>query len=70
MIKDLNYRYTLDVENLLSYLKESKVTLELLTDEQLIEEIMRNNKDDKVKDDSSIGAYLAQRSNLSNNHVD
>ena len=53
MIEELNYRNTMDVEYLLNYPGESEATSELLTDEQLIEEIMRNDKDDEVEDNSS-----------------
>jgi hypothetical protein len=39
---------------LLNYLVENKVTLELLNDKQIIENIMTNIKEYKIKDDSFV----------------
>ena len=39
---------------LLNYLVENKVTLELLNDKQIIDNIMTNIKEYKIKDDSFV----------------
>jgi len=44
----------MDVEYLSNYTGENKVTLEFLNDRQNIKNIMGNDKEDKVEDDSSI----------------
>ncbi|WRX26118.1 hypothetical protein QQP08_018605 [Theobroma cacao] len=54
LIKKLKYRDIMDVKYLLNYVRENEATLELLSDEQIIENIMGNDKEDEVKDDSFI----------------
>ena len=44
LIKELKFHDTMDVEYLLNYLEENNATLELLSNKQLINNIMRNNK--------------------------
>ena len=54
VIKELSYRNTMDVEYILNYPWENEVTSELLTDEQLIEDIMGHDKDYEVEDNSTV----------------
>ncbi|XVF51243.1 hypothetical protein PTKIN_Ptkin04bG0168800 [Pterospermum kingtungense] len=51
VIKELRYHNGMNVEDLLNYLGENEVS-EILTDEQIIENIMGNDQDDEVEDDS------------------
>ena len=44
LIKELKFHDIMDVEYLLNYLEENNATLELLSNKQLIKNIMRNNK--------------------------
>ena len=44
----------MDVEYILNYPWENEVTSELLTDEQLIEDIMGHDKDYEVEDNSTV----------------
>ena len=44
LIKELKFHDIIDVEYLINYLEENNATLELLSNKQLIKNIMRNNK--------------------------
>ncbi|KAK1587985.1 hypothetical protein Q3G72_018965 [Acer saccharum] len=43
----------MDVEYLLNYPGENEATSDLLSDEQIIENVMGNDKEDEVEEDSS-----------------
>ncbi|XVF53525.1 hypothetical protein PTKIN_Ptkin05aG0105900 [Pterospermum kingtungense] len=51
VIKELRYHNGMNVEDLLNYPEENEVS-EILTDEQIIENVMGNDQDDEVEDDS------------------
>ena len=44
----------MDVEYLLNYLGENEANLELLSDKEIIKNIMENDKEDEIEDDSSV----------------
>ncbi|KAL5755592.1 hypothetical protein ACOSQ2_020338 [Xanthoceras sorbifolium] len=49
VIKELKYHDTMDVKYLLNYPGENETSSELLSDEQIIENVMENDKEDKLK---------------------
>ena len=51
-INDLKYRNVMNVEDILNYSGENDRSFELLTDEQIIESVMKTHKEDEVEDDS------------------
>jgi len=63
LIKELKYNNTINAKYLLDYLGENKAILEL-TDEQIIENIMGNDKEDNVKDDNSILELVSYKDTL------
>ena len=68
LIKELKYRDTIDVEYILNYPRENEATSKLLSDEKIIDNVMRNDKKDEVEDDCT-GVCLAQRYTQCNNHI-
>lgn len=70
LIKELKYCDTMDIEYLLNYPGENEATLELLSDEQIIENVMGNDKEDEIEDDSSVLEPVSlQRCTQNNNHI-
>ncbi|XP_071718695.1 CENP-B homolog protein 2-like [Rutidosis leptorrhynchoides] len=53
LIKELGYRNAMDVEDVLTHLEEN-VVAQLLTDEEIIESVIGNNKDDIDEEDDKI----------------
>jgi succinate dehydrogenase flavin-adding protein (antitoxin of CptAB toxin-antitoxin module) len=63
LIKELKYNNTINAKYFLDCLGENKAILEL-TDEQIIENIMGNDKEDNVKDDNSILELVSYKDTL------
>ena len=54
LIKELKYRDPMHVEYLQKYLRENEATSQLLSDEQIIENFMGNDKEKEVEDNSYV----------------
>ena len=70
LIEGLEYYDTTDIEYLLNYPRENGTTSELLSDEKIIENVMRNHKEDEVEEDSSVMELVSLKDGFkSNNHI-
>ena len=54
----------MDIEYILKYPEENEATLELLSDEQIINNVNGNDKEDEVEDDSSVLEFVSRKDAL------
>ena len=64
VIKELQCLNRMNVKYLLNYHEENNTTSKILSDKQIIESVMGNDREDKVKDDSSTMELVSHKEAL------